>query len=67
MTGTIAWIALLVAALVAELLSRRESHRVSSLCEIGARIATHVLGRALLWLMWIFIGVHLFARYGVHR
>jgi hypothetical protein len=65
--ATIAWIALLAASLVIELLSRREGHRVASLPQTGSWVAIHVLGRVILWLLWIFVGLHLFARYGVQR
>ena len=67
MTATITWIALLAASLVIEALSRRQSHHIASLSETGAWMATRVLGRALLWIFWIFVGLHLFTRYSVHR
>lgn len=64
---TIAWIVLLVASLLIELLSRRESSDVASLSQTGAWVATRVFGRAILWVLWLFVGLHLFARYGVQR
>jgi hypothetical protein len=67
MTVTIAWIVLLAASLVVELVSRRHPQRVATLEQTGARIATSVLGRAILWSAWIFVGVHLFARYTIQR
>jgi hypothetical protein len=65
--ATVGWIVLLAASLVIELLSRREPRRLASLPQTGDWVATRVIGRALLWLLWIFVGLHLFARYGVHR
>ncbi|MGA7836207.1 MAG: hypothetical protein WCA31_13460 [Acidimicrobiales bacterium] len=63
MDATIAWVALLVAGALVELMARLHPRRVSSLERTGARLATHVAGRALLWALWIFVGLHLFARY----
>jgi hypothetical protein len=65
--ATIAWIALLSASLLIELLARRERYDIASLSHAGAWVATRVVGRALLWILWIFVGLHLFARYGVQR
>jgi hypothetical protein len=65
--ATIAWIVLLAASLIIELLSRRESSDVTSLSQAGAWVATRVFGRAILWVLWLFVGLHLFARYGVQR
>lgn len=67
MIVTIAWIALLVASVAIELVSRRHPQRVATIEQTGARIATRLLGRAVLWIAWIFVGVHLFARYTVPR
>jgi hypothetical protein len=65
--ATITWIALLAASLIIELASRRSGRHVASLPQTGAWVARPVLGRVLLWALWIFVGLHLFARYGVHR
>jgi hypothetical protein len=65
--ATTAWIALLVASVIIELLSRRQKHQVASLSQAGAWVATNFLGRVILWALWIFVGLHLFARYGVQR
>jgi hypothetical protein len=66
-TVTIAWIALLAASVVVELVSRRYPPRVATIGQTGARIATRLLGRVILWIGWIFVGVHLFARYTIPR
>jgi hypothetical protein len=65
--ATVSWIVLLAASLVIELLSRRPGHYVASLSATGAWVATRVIGRAFLWGLWIFVGLHLFARYGIQR
>jgi hypothetical protein len=65
--ATTAWIALLGVSLVIELLSRRAKPQVASLSLTGAWVATRILGRVILWALWIFVGLHLFARYGVQR
>ncbi|HEY1761334.1 MAG TPA: hypothetical protein VGG17_01965 [Acidimicrobiales bacterium] len=67
MTATIAWIALLEVSLVIELRSRRDGRHVASLPQIGAWVAIRVLGRVIFWMIWIFVGLHLFARYGIDR
>jgi hypothetical protein len=66
-TATSIWVALLAASLVIELLSRREGHHVASMPQTGAWVATRIFGRVILWALWIFVGLHLFARYGVQR
>jgi hypothetical protein len=66
-TATIIWIALLAASLVIELYSRREGHYVASMPQTGAWVAARIFGRVTLWALWIFVGLHLFARYGVQR
>ncbi len=67
MVVTISWIVLLAASLLIELQSRRPGHHVASLSETGAWVARRVAGRALLWALWIFVGLHLFVRYGVQH
>lgn len=67
MIATVVWIALLATSLIIELASQRPAHGVASLPQTGAWVATRVLGRAILWALWIFVGLHLFARYGVHQ
>jgi hypothetical protein len=65
--ATIAWIALFAGCLVVEVYSRRDGHHVASLPQTGAWVARRVLGRAFLWLCWLFVGLHFFARYGVRH
>ena len=67
MIVTIAWIVLLAASVAIELVSRRYPERVATIEQTGARIATRLLGRAVLWIAWIFVGVHLFARFTIPR
>lgn len=67
MYATIGWIVLLVASVATEVVSRLVPRHVSSLERTAARIATRVSGRALLWALWIFVGLHLFARYTLAR
>jgi hypothetical protein len=65
MYGTIGWIVLLVACALIELLARRPQSRASTLSQFGALIASRMSGRVLLTLAWVFVGVHLFARYTI--
>lgn len=67
MYATSAWIALLSVCAVIELVARYRPRAVASLERIGARIATRITGRLVLWGLWIFIGVHLFTRYTLPR
>ncbi|HEV7958940.1 MAG TPA: hypothetical protein VGP11_05725 [Acidimicrobiales bacterium] len=52
-------------SVLVELVARRHPHRVVTIEQTGARIARSVLGRAILWFAWIFVGVHLFTRYTI--
>ncbi len=63
MNATIAWIALLVAGALLEVVARLHPRGVVSIERAAARIATRVVGRMVLWALWIFVGLHLFARY----
>jgi hypothetical protein len=44
-------------------IGRFRSARTSSLARLGALLATRIPGRVVLLLIWVFVGVHLFARY----
>jgi hypothetical protein len=63
--GTVGWLFLLVVGVLVEVLARREPSRISTLSQLGAFFATRVAGRVLLTLLWLFIGLHLFARYTI--
>lgn len=63
----IVWAVLALAAIGTELAARRGGSGISNLARLGARIATWPPGRALLWLTWMFLGVHFFTRYTLPR
>jgi hypothetical protein len=59
------WIALLIVAVLVEILGRLRPSRVATFNRATAIIESRVSGRVLLLLAWIFVGVHLFVRYTV--
>ncbi|MGH3733090.1 MAG: hypothetical protein ACRDVC_06925 [Acidimicrobiales bacterium] len=63
MIGTAVWWVLIGASVALELLARARAHVVAPLSRLGARLAVVLPLRAVLWAGWIFVGVHLFARY----
>ena len=63
MYATIGWLVLLGASILIEAYGRFRSARTSSLARLGALLATRIPGRVVLLLIWVFVGVHLFARY----
>jgi hypothetical protein len=65
MYATIGWLVLLGAGLLIEVLGRLRPARISTLARLGAMLASRILGRVVLILIWIFVGVHLFARYTI--
>jgi hypothetical protein len=65
--GTVLWFVLLGGSLLLELLARLVPSRFSTLSQFGASVASLRTGRVLLILFWIFVGVHLFARYTIPR
>jgi Family of unknown function (DUF6186) len=67
MIGTVLWIVLLAACILIELLARRFPSRGATISQFGVAIASRRLGRIVLLLLWIFVGVHLFARYTIPR
>ncbi len=62
---TVLWWVLIGAGVAVEVLARARPQMVASLARLGAWLACWFPGRVLLWLGWIFVGVHLFTRYGV--
>lgn len=67
MIGTIAWLVLLGACVIIEFLARRYPTRISALSRFGATLASRRAALVLLVLFWVFVGVHLFARYTIPR
>jgi hypothetical protein len=67
MIGNIAWFILLGACVLIEVLARRFPSRFATLAQFGTTIASRRIGRFLLVLVWLFVGVHLFARYTIPR
>ncbi len=67
MDATWLWVALLAVAVAVEVTGHVRPARVASLRRTGALVAARVPGRLLLLALWVFVGVHLFARYTVPR
>jgi hypothetical protein len=65
--GTILWWVLIVAGAAFELTARVRPTLVTPLARLGARLASHFPLRVALWAGWIFVGLHLFARYTLPR
>lgn len=65
MNATVLWIAILAIAVITEICGRRFPDRVATLERTLSLVASRVLGRVILVVCWIFVGVHLFARYSV--
>jgi len=67
MIGNILWFVLIGASVVIELLARRIPTRFATLTQFLVNVASRRAGRFLLLLLWVFVGVHLFARYTIPR
>ncbi|MGA2123383.1 MAG: hypothetical protein ABSG58_03040 [Acidimicrobiales bacterium] len=65
MIVTVTWWVLIGAGVALEGLARARPRSIASLARIGAWLASSIPGRVLMWMGWIFVGVHLFTRYGV--
>jgi hypothetical protein len=63
MYGTVGWIVFLAAGLLLELASRTRAIKTPTLVRASDLVATRVVGRVVLVLFWIFVGLHLFTRY----
>ena len=63
MNATAIWLALLVACAVIETIGYLRPTRVSRFSRATSMLARRTSGRALLMLLWVFVGIHLFARY----
>ena len=64
MIVTVIWWALIGASVALEVIARVRPEAVGSLARVGAWLARSIPWRIVLWMGWIFVGVHLFARYG---
>ncbi len=65
MIVTVIWWVLIALGVAVEVIARVRPESVGSLARVGAWLAQSVPWRVLLWVGWIFVGVHLFSRYGV--
>jgi len=65
--GTVLWCAITVSGLAWELTCRISDGRWPGLREVGSALASSLPGRVALFALWVFVGVHLFARYTVPR
>ena len=65
MIVTIIWWVLVAFSVALEVIARTRPGAVASLARVGAWLAHSIPGRLLMWMGWIFVGVHLFTRYGV--
>jgi hypothetical protein len=59
------WIALLIVGFLIVIVGRLRPDHVSTFNRAAAVIESRTAGRAVLILLWVFIGFHLFARYTV--
>jgi hypothetical protein len=67
MIGDVLWFVLLGACVLIEVLARRSPKRFATLSQFGTTVASRLLGRIVMVLVWLFVGVHLFARYTIPR
>jgi hypothetical protein len=63
MFGTACWLIVLALGVLIEVLSRLGRITTPTLNRTGALVARSVVGRLCLLAFWIFVGLHLFARY----
>jgi hypothetical protein len=64
---TILWWVLIGAGAAFEVAARVRPTLIVPLARLGARLASNVALRVALWVAWIFVGIHLFARYTLPR
>jgi hypothetical protein len=65
--GTVLWLVILGAGLAVDVVARRDPTKCATLTQIGAKVSSRGVGRLLLVVLWVFVGVHLFARYTLPR
>jgi hypothetical protein len=63
MNATALWLVFLIAGVFIELVARLRPKSVASLRRAASMGADHTSGRLVLIVFWLFVGVHLFARY----
>jgi Family of unknown function (DUF6186) len=63
MNATALWLVVVIAGACIELIGRLRPNSVASLRRGLSMSAEHTSGRVLLIVFWLFVGVHLFARY----
>lgn len=64
---TVVWWVLIVGSVIMEIVARVRPQVIAPLSRVGARFASVLPLRILLWVGWIFIGAHLFTRYTLPR
>lgn len=65
MNSAAIWLSTLLVALVIEGLARVRTSKIATLSRTSSLVARRITGRAVLLLLWVFVGVHLFARYTI--
>jgi hypothetical protein len=60
---TVLWWVLIAGGAALEVAGRIRPALVAPLSRLGDRVASHLPLRVALWVGWIFVGVHVFARY----
>ena len=65
MIVSVVWWVLIGASVIMELVARVRPQLIAPLSRLGAQLARVLPLRVVLWAGWIFVGLHLFARYGV--
>jgi hypothetical protein len=64
---SIVWWVLIAASVIMELLARARPSLIPPLSRVGARLARVLPLRVVLWVAWIFLGLHFFTRYTLPR
>jgi hypothetical protein len=67
MIGDAGWALMAIAILAVELRSRRPQSDVVGAGDVVGFLRRRPVGRFALFVLWCFIAVHLFSRYGVQR
>jgi hypothetical protein len=64
---SVVWWVLIGASVIMELVARVRPQLIAPLSRLGAQLARVLPLRVVLWAGWIFMGLHLFARYTLPR
>lgn len=67
MIVSVVWWVLIGASVIMELVARVRPQLIAPLSRLGAQLARVLPLRVVLWAGWIFVGLHLFARYTLPR